>query len=477
MRRLGWLILACTCVFPAIVRAQIPPRENYVLIDTDAYVLLPAEFVAAPVVKRAEWSKDGRYLLVVRESNPITPEVIKSIASGVVPTRPPAGEVSLILWSRDSRKSTEVWKAPLGEGGIREIHWLPNSSVAILRTWRARPAPNKPQGHTEPVDQLVRLSATVNQVKVLTDFPSHELLQIHVSPTRPFALIQKTEAVPRQLPQPDGSVRTVTDYPHFLFLLRENGTIGPRIPPPFGVGMQITWTPGGAEPILQILDREATKRLQTEKQRTGIAIWRWFQLNPATGRAAALSQAPALYTEPPSAVPIRLKSGSVEAKEGQATARIPLLWLESATQSPHPRALVAANLESADMSPANDGILQITQGAAIVTPIMRMPKNLLAKMQAEARKAVALSNGKQIGLAVMMYSQDYDEMLPGPEGINDKITPYLKNTSVFDGFTYTFPGGPLKDVTKPAETELGWVNGPGGRAIIYVDGHVVWQPD
>jgi hypothetical protein len=101
----------------------------------------------------------------------------------------------------------------------------------------------------------------------------------------------------------------------------------------------------------------------------------------------------------------------------------------------------------------------------------------MAKMQEEARRAIALSNGKQLGLAVLMYSQDYDEVLPSPEGINDRLLPYLKNISLFDGFNYTFPGGPLANVAKPAETELGWVNGPGGRAIIFVDGHVVWRPD
>lgn len=28
-----------------------------------------------------------------------------------------------------------------------------------------------------------------------------------------------------------------------------------------------------------------------------------------------------------------------------------------------------------------------------------------------------------------------------------------------------------------AETELGYVTGPGGRAVIYVDGHVKWVED
>jgi hypothetical protein len=90
---------------------------------------------------------------------------------------------------------------------------------------------------------------------------------------------------------------------------------------------------------------------------------------------------------------------------------------------------------------------------------------------------VVLSNAKQLGLAALMYAQDYDEVLPTGDGINGKLAPYLKNESLFDGFTYTFGGGSLSGIDKPAETELGFVTGPGGRAIIFIDGHVKWKPD
>ena len=98
-------------------------------------------------------------------------------------------------------------------------------------------------------------------------------------------------------------------------------------------------------------------------------------------------------------------------------------------------------------------------------------------MQEQAQRAAAMSSGKQLGLAVLMYTQDYDEVLPTPEGIEDKIEPYLKNRELFSGFVYIFPGGSLADIKNPVETELGYVNGPKGRAIIYVDGHVKWRPD
>ena len=38
-------------------------------------------------------------------------------------------------------------------------------------------------------------------------------------------------------------------------------------------------------------------------------------------------------------------------------------------------------------------------------------------------------------------------------------------------------GGKLNEVNNPAETELGYVTAPGGRAVLYANGHVVWKKE
>jgi prepilin-type N-terminal cleavage/methylation domain-containing protein len=73
--------------------------------------------------------------------------------------------------------------------------------------------------------------------------------------------------------------------------------------------------------------------------------------------------------------------------------------------------------------------------AAILFPVF-------ARAREQARKASCLSNQKQIGTAILMYAQDYDEQLcpvstgtcPGPAafGWADLIYPYVKNVKVFD---------------------------------------------
>jgi prepilin-type N-terminal cleavage/methylation domain-containing protein/prepilin-type processing-associated H-X9-DG protein len=74
--------------------------------------------------------------------------------------------------------------------------------------------------------------------------------------------------------------------------------------------------------------------------------------------------------------------------------------------------------------------------AAILFPVF-------AQAREKARQTACLSNTKQIGTALMMYVQDYDETLPfndnGPDFAPSKaqctfdvVQPYLKNTQVYD---------------------------------------------
>src|SRR2546423_3129552 len=78
--------------------------------------------------------------------------------------------------------------------------------------------------------------------------------------------------------------------------------------------------------------------------------------------------------------------------------------------------------------------------AAILFPVF-------AQARAKARQAACLSNCKQIGLGIAMYTQDYDETMPistywpwctytTPSDFRipkwmDMIFPYVKNTQLF----------------------------------------------
>src|SRR5436853_2133767 len=69
--------------------------------------------------------------------------------------------------------------------------------------------------------------------------------------------------------------------------------------------------------------------------------------------------------------------------------------------------------------------------AAILFPVF-------AQARAKARQASCLSNTKQLGLALMQYTQDYDEtnvlngyVSPGIPQWPDLLQPYAKNWGIF----------------------------------------------
>src|SRR5580658_7657312 len=78
--------------------------------------------------------------------------------------------------------------------------------------------------------------------------------------------------------------------------------------------------------------------------------------------------------------------------------------------------------------------------AAILFPVF-------AKAREKARQTACLSNEKQLGLAEMQYTQDYDETFPSTNdygtGWAKTIYPYVKSLGVFacPDDTYPLPSG------------------------------------
>src|ERR1700682_102730 len=99
--------------------------------------------------------------------------------------------------------------------------------------------------------------------------------------------------------------------------------------------------------------------------------------------------------------------------------------------------------------------------AAILFPVF-------AQARESARTTSCLSNMKQIGLALRMYGQDYDETFPGIRiltgsdgGLNkgqcwkNLVQPYIKNSQIF-----ACPSNP-NSVLSPGNKATGNANGQG----------------
>jgi len=146
-------------------------------------------------------------------------------------------------------------------------------------------------------------------------------------------------------------------------------------------------------------------------------------------------------------------------------------------------------------SAAGAGAMLVTVAvlAAILFPVF-------ARSREKARQASCLSNVKQLALGAMMYTTDYDEILPPHDNWPDHLDPYMKNPLIYRcpaepelriGYEYAPSLGrrTLDSVQYPARTLLMWdARGEGaplsnaqpayrhnrGLNANYVDGHAKW---
>jgi len=120
--------------------------------------------------------------------------------------------------------------------------------------------------------------------------------------------------------------------------------------------------------------------------------------------------------------------------------------------------------------------------AAILFPVFGRAKD-------KAQATVCLSNIKQLGVALTMYTTDYQEHLPPADSWEEAVAPYIMNAEILacpvTGKHYIFnealSGLDMKDIDNPVETPMLWepaldaegLVGPheGRFNVCYVDGH------
>jgi prepilin-type processing-associated H-X9-DG protein len=78
-----------------------------------------------------------------------------------------------------------------------------------------------------------------------------------------------------------------------------------------------------------------------------------------------------------------------------------------------------------------------TIGIAVIAIVAAILFPVFAQAREAARSASCQSNLKQISTAILMYAQDYDEVLPPKSNWQDGVDPYVRNPAV-----YTCPSAP-----------------------------------
>ncbi len=120
--------------------------------------------------------------------------------------------------------------------------------------------------------------------------------------------------------------------------------------------------------------------------------------------------------------------------------------------------------------------------------VQESAETTLDSARGKAQRAASASNLKQIGLALMMYSQDYDEVLPpmvDSASVKKILMPYMANDKLFTdprtGELYAvntvLSKHKLAQIVSPAEMAVFYeknLDSDGGRNVAFADGHVKW---
>jgi hypothetical protein len=408
--------------------------------DQDALLVMAPDIVSSWEVHRAEWAPDGRHILVGRSYLRVPP----------IPMGPPNTQHSLVLWDADQRKSVELWKATSPMNLVPTFEWLSSGGVAFAMVMTGTP-PVDGQPVTPPRQWLMRIDARRPATRTLFEVPNGTAL--YASRLDPLAVL-------------------VSDTDRTIRVLRADGTVARQVKFPEGVTLHSPgWTRDGGRLFLAGFG-------PGDQPNTNKNIRMVF--DPRTGELVPATERDRLGLEPQTAgTPrFRLRHSEGSVQQGAVRQEIRPLWLEAVGKDPQPRILVSANADWGKLSPRGDAILYLSEGAAMVAQLIQLPKEAFTKARDAAMRQSTISRGKQLGLAVIVWADRNDKRLPGQdEPIHDLLRPILQTDELFSGFVYSFPGGKLADVANPAETILGYVTGPGGRAEIFVDGHVVWKPD
>ncbi len=116
----------------------------------------------------------------------------------------------------------------------------------------------------------------------------------------------------------------------------------------------------------------------------------------------------------------------------------------------------------------------------LVTASGAMPREKMAAglpLDCGDERVLAMSDLKQIGLALVQYAQDFDEHYPPTENIEKTLAPYLKTTDVFSvGSTrWIYHGASnvsLATIESPADTVQATMDLPCAHLVLFFDGHV-----
>jgi hypothetical protein len=410
-----------------------------------ALMILGPRLVVSQNVLSFSTSPSGRYLVAVQEVPSDRPFEYR--------TRPPEPEAKrLVVW--DSTAGT-VRSVALPLDVVLQtatIEWFPQTEIALVRTMRLSGATTTYEWHL-----LDSASTTMRQVSV-KEGPYSPPSRFAVSFTTPIAV---------RIEQSNNRSDLASESTILLQTLLPDGTLGAAKSLPKGLtGVErIGWSPDGK--TLQI---EATRVSPDNTNPTPIVI----RFDPITYSftegVGPVSSYGANVREPD--FQLSLETIPIGSDDNKRT--LTSWWVRSKAETSQPRALVAEHATIAGTSRGEQYFAFIANGALFTRQIVPLTLEQYEREKLAEERTRLIRNASKLAKGFEQYASDRDGDIPSDFHVTD-LEPYLIDRSLINGFVMVFIGRDLYALKEPHLTEVGYYVAPGGRVVVYADGHVKWQ--
>lgn len=487
------LLAVCVCVGQEPM-SRVQLFHSFVVTPQNAFFVAPPRLVSDANFGSMEFSPDGRFAVLVGTARVPVPaasyvqsafgpgpdkappkpiykvwdikaDVIKDLSPAIVELFTPSftPETSSELGAPTSSVAGSAAVAAPSGASWSEVGWSTfewTASPGVLFFTKLRPVPNSEDQVEETLYRINIAEGTVNPVRRSTGTSYH---RFYASPNKNLAVYFSSTSN-----RPIDPVDLKSDVSFEIMDLK--GNVLKKGSGSFkGVVYFMDWTVDGTNLVGSASARQVAGGPRTITR---------LVLNTATASINATQEKLPMYSQVQTQPEIDLAEGDGVAKFGEVKADTRSLWLRSTMPSKEPPVLVAADADPIYwLSPDNETIAYLSKGRLFSCSVAKVSIDAFNKAKAAAARDIAVSNAKQVALAVLIYSSDCDDFAPLASNFQDGIYPYLKSREVMEGFVYTFKGGSFEKVDEPARTELGYIPVPGGRAVAYVDGHVKFIAD
>ena len=472
-------------------------QTGALMSETDAYLPAAAQLIAPANVKSVLLHPQGRYALITQEEAALPP--------GPLIGKSTTGAVSLLLYDGKLRKTRTLWerRADDKKHMVLEVLWIAQTNCALVQTFDSDLLEN---GISAGTSSLLFFNFDKSLApRVLAT--SQKGFTLAASPTQPLFVVEEDDLI-RMGSAPSSALGAPLTVPPATYLgygwTKEGTSVygTQRVTTPAtpttketSVRKWFTWDgtkqvtflanppkdAGMAQeivPVLPIALRRGTVLIPPAPQITPFNDDPFTDETPANApiappnQAAKASPKDARKTAPPAAIhPLFLETANAPKPETASATPVAGDTKPAPTNAPN-AVLLVPNADKSYLLADESAVLYETGRALYAVPLIKIKAKVYAE---QVVKAAAMQNAKHVGLGILMYAQDYDEEFPLSDAFPTGVRPYLKNDSVFAGFSYQNPGVSMGKIAAPATTVMGYLATPNGRAVLFVDGHVIWE--